>query len=108
MSGLVMTVNLQTSFLPVLGGKLETCQSTWELTLVGVGGGGDICGMWGDLNRAQHTAVRPVLTYGKVCVCVFGWVANLCRSFLVGSHCLSISPSYESQLDAESCLHWRG
>ena len=35
-----MTVNLQTSFLPVVEGKLETCQSTWELTLVGGGGGG--------------------------------------------------------------------
>ena len=31
---------------------------------------GDICGMWGDLNQAQHMAVRPVLTYEKVCVCV--------------------------------------
>ena len=37
---------------------------------------GDICGRWGDLNRGQHVAARPVLTYGKVCVCVClsGWL----------------------------------
>lgn len=39
--------------------------------------------MWGDLNRAQHVAVRSVLTYGKVCVCVClsGW--RLFMSFLL-------------------------
>ena len=62
---------------------------------------------WSESSPAHGSQTCAHLWEG-LCMCVFGRVANLFCSFLVRSHCLSISPSYESQLDAESCSHWRG
>lgn len=72
------------NFLPPCSGrKTGDGRSTLGADLGGSGRReGDICGMWGDLNRAQHVAVRPVLPLWEgLCLCVFERMAFV-MSFL--------------------------